>query len=128
MAAPAPHIPNMATVVYIFDNTWTMAQVEAYIVDYQPGGISLSTLRRALGYGILNPAAYAQNISKVAAILFTLGHTKTVHEVLLDLLHRVNPLRLTVDQVCFCLIRSLLFSSSHEWWKEGGGGGVQKFV
>ena len=102
MAAPAPHIPNMTTVVYIFDNTWTMAQVEAYIVDYQPGGISLSTLRRALGYGILNPAAYAQNISKVAAILFTLGHTRTVHEVLLDLLHRVNPLRLTVDQVCFC--------------------------
>jgi hypothetical protein len=99
MAAPVPRIPNMTTVVFIFDNFWTVAQVEAYIVSYQPGGISLPILWRALGHGRYDIATYARVLTKTAAILYILGHTKSVPEVLLELLLRVSPLQLTPDQV-----------------------------
>ena len=99
MADHAPQIPNMATVNYIFDNIWNVDQVEAYVVTYQLGGISLPFLRRALGHGYYDAAAYARNLAKTAAVLYTLGHTKTVHQVLLEMFLFVNPLRLTADQV-----------------------------
>ncbi len=99
MAGPAPRVPNLTTAMYIFDNVWTVARVEAYVTAYQPGGISLPILRRALGHGHVNPGRYARVLSNLAAVLFVLGHTKTVTEVLLELFLLINPLHLTLDQV-----------------------------
>ncbi len=99
MAGPFLQIPNMATLTFIFDNLWTVNQVEAYLVTYQPGGISLSMLRCALGNGRYELATYARLLTKTAAILYTLGHTKTIHQVLLELLLHINPLQLTAEQV-----------------------------
>jgi hypothetical protein len=44
-------------------------------------------------------ATYARVLTKTAAIVYTTGHTKTVHQVLLELLLRTNPLQLTAEQV-----------------------------
>jgi hypothetical protein len=99
MAGPILQIPNMATVTFIFDNMWTVNQMENYLVSYQPGGISLFMLRRALGHGRYDMVTYARVLTKTAAIVYTVGHTKTVHQVLLELLLRTNPLQLTAEQV-----------------------------
>ncbi len=60
MANNAQYRPNPYLVQYVFDNVWTMAQLEAYIVAYQPGGISLAVLRRALKYGRVDDAQYSR--------------------------------------------------------------------
>jgi len=60
MANNAQYMPNPYLVQYVFDNIWTMAQLEAYIVGYQPGGISLAVLRRALKYGRVDDAQYSR--------------------------------------------------------------------
>jgi len=112
MAGPILQIPNMATVTFIFDNMWTVNQVENYLVSYQPGGISLFMMRRALGHGRYDMATYARVLTKTAAIVYTVGHTKTVHQILLELLLRTNPLQLTAEQ------------GGLEEHSEGGGGGV----
>jgi hypothetical protein len=61
--------------------------------------VPLPILRRALGYRQADVARYALTLSKTAAVLYALGHIKTVPEVLLELLLRLNPLHLTLDQV-----------------------------
>jgi hypothetical protein len=99
----APYRPNMVMIQFIFDNIWTTSQLEAYVVSYQPGGISLCMLRRAMGYGRISASQYSRTLAKTAAVLYYLGHIKTVPEVFLELLLRVNPLVLTLEQVNFRL-------------------------
>jgi len=101
MSNYAPFRPNMLMVQFVFDNVWTVEQLEDYVTSYPPGGVPLSILRRALGYSQADSACYALTLSKTAAVLYALGHTKTVPEVLLELLLRLNPLLLTADQVNF---------------------------
>jgi hypothetical protein len=93
----------MVIIQFIFDNVWTTSQLEAYVVSYQPGGISLYMLRRAMGYGRVSASQYSRTLAKTAAVLYYLGHIKTVPEVFLELLLRVNPLVLTLEQVSFRL-------------------------
>jgi hypothetical protein len=107
----------MIIVRYVMDNVWTVAQLEAYIVGYQPGGISLTFLRRVVGYGFHDAATYARLLAKTAAILYTLGHTKTVPQVLLEMLLHMNPLRLTSEQVGIKCTFYLVAGK-----KRGGGG------
>ena len=95
----APYRPNMVMIQFIFDNIWTASQLEAYVVSYQPGGTTLCILRRAVGYGRISASQYSRTLAKLAAVLYYLGHIKTVPEVLLELLLRVNPLVLTLEQV-----------------------------
>ena len=95
MSNYAPFRPNMLMVQFVFDNVWTVEQLEDYVTSYPPGGVPLSILRRALGYSQAGSACYALTLSKTAAVLYALGHTKTVPEVLLELLLRLNPLLLT---------------------------------
>ena len=95
----APYRPNMVMIQFIFDNIWTASQLEAYVVSYQPGGTTLCILRRAVGYGRISASQYSRTLAKLAAMLYYLGHIKTVPEVLLELLLRVNPLVLTLEQV-----------------------------
>jgi hypothetical protein len=99
MAGPAPFLPNTAIIQYVFDNIWSVDQLEAYVVSYQPGGIALHVLRRTLGHGRINAARYSSLLSRTAVVLYCLGHVKTVHEVLLELLVFINPCHLTPDQV-----------------------------
>ena len=117
MANPALQIVSITTANYIFDNIWSVDQVEAYIVMYQPGGISLTFLRRVVGYGFHDAATYARLLAKTAAILYTLGHTKTVPQVLLEMLLHMNPLRLTSEQVGIKCTFYLVVG-------EKGGGGI----
>jgi hypothetical protein len=99
MAFHSPHGLNMVIVRYIMDNVWTMAQLESYITSYQPGGPPLHVLRTLLGHGRLAPPAYTQCLSRLASILFGLGHVKPVNMVVRDLLRRVPPGLLTIHQV-----------------------------
>ncbi len=99
MESLAPFRPNMLMVQFVFDNIWSVDQLEKYVTSYQPGGVPLPILRRALGYRQTDVARYALTLSKTAAVLYALGHIKTVPEVLLELLLRLNPLHLTLDQV-----------------------------
>jgi|LakMenE18May11ns_1017448.scaffolds.fasta_scaffold9715775_1 hypothetical protein len=103
MSNYAPFRPNMLMAQFVFDNVWTVQQLEDYVTSYPPGGVPLSILRRALGYSQAGSACYALTLSKTAAVLYALGHTKTVPEVLLELLLRLNPLLLTADQVNFII-------------------------
>jgi hypothetical protein len=92
MANNAQYRPNPYLVQYVFDNIWTMAQLEAYIVGYQPGGISLAVLRRALKYGRVDDAQYSRQCCE----------TKTGTS------HLVVQLILTSDHV---ILNSLFFFS-----------------
>jgi hypothetical protein len=118
MESLAPFRPNMLMVQFVFDNVWSVDQLEKYVTSYQPGGVPLPILRRALGYRQADVARYALTLSKTAAVLYALGHIKTVPEVLLELLLRLNPLHLTLDQVLFL---SEIISGRR---KEKGGGGT----
>jgi hypothetical protein len=60
MANNAQYRPNPYIVKYVFDNIWTVAQLEAYITSYQPGGVSLAVLRRALKHGRVDDAQYSR--------------------------------------------------------------------
>ncbi len=60
MANNAHYRPNPYIVKYVFDNIWTMDQLEAYITSYQPGGVSLAILRRALKHGRVDDAQYSR--------------------------------------------------------------------
>ena len=116
-----PYQPNMTIIQFILDNIWTVEQLETYVVNYQPGGVSLFILRRALGHGRVDAGQYARTLAKTAAVLYYLGHVKTVPEVFLELLLRINPLVLTLDQVgvsIFLYAHWVIF-----WWEEKGGGG-----
>jgi hypothetical protein len=112
-----PYQPNMTIIQFILDNIWTVEQLETYVVNYQPGGVSLFILRRALGHGRVDASQYARTLAKTAAVLYYLGHVKTVPEVFLELLLRVNPLVLTLDQVGVSI---LLYAHWVIFW----GGGV----
>jgi hypothetical protein len=116
----APFLPNMLMVQFVFDNVWTVEQLEEYVTSYPPGGVPLSILRRALGYSQADSSCYALTLSKTAAVLYALGHTKTVPEVLLELLLRLNPLLLTADQVDFLLPTHVGCRIAGEGW--GGAG------
>jgi hypothetical protein len=109
----------MLMVQFVFDNVWSVDQLEKYVTSYQPGGVPLPILRRALGYRQADVARYALALSKTAAVLYALGHIKTVPEVLLELLLRLNPLHLTLDQVSFV---SDIFLIAGVGRKMGGGG------
>jgi hypothetical protein len=102
MAFSGPYHPNMTVVRFIMDNLWMVARLEAYLTTYQPGGIALSTLRCALGHARVSPPVYARCLSRLASILFEIGHVKTVPEVIIEL-HPpsllIPPGQLTVDQV-----------------------------
>ncbi len=60
MANNAQYRPNPYIVKYVFDNIWTVAQLETYITSYQPGGVSLAVLRRALKHGRVDDAQYSR--------------------------------------------------------------------
>ncbi len=60
MANNAHYRPNPYVVKYIFDNIWTLDQQEAYVTSYQPGGVSLAVLRRALKHGRVDDAQYSR--------------------------------------------------------------------
>ncbi len=91
--------PNMVIVRFIMDNVWSVGRLEAYITSYQPGGPPLHVLRILFGYGRIPPPAYARCLARLASILFGLGHVKPVNLVVQDLLRRVPPGLLTVQQV-----------------------------
>jgi hypothetical protein len=57
----------------------------------------------------------SRTLSKTAAVLFFLGHVKPATEVLLELLVRVDPFRLTLEQV------------GAGFWQTEGGGGEKSF-
>jgi hypothetical protein len=99
MAFSGPIVPNMIVVRFVMDNFWSVGRLETYITGYQPGGIPLAILRRTLGHHFLPPPLYARNLSRLAALLFGIGHAKSVKEVLLDLFLRIPPGHLTPDQV-----------------------------
>jgi hypothetical protein len=119
MESLAPFRPNMLMVQFVFDNIWSVDQLEKYVTSYQPGGVPLPILRRALGYRQTDVARYALTLSKTAAVLYALGHIKTVPEVLLELLLRLNPLYLTLDQVRFHF--GYIFYNGGREEKRGGG-------
>jgi hypothetical protein len=60
MANNAHYRPNPYLVQYVFDNIWTLDQLETYITSYQPGGVSLAVLRRALKHGRVDVALYSR--------------------------------------------------------------------
>ncbi len=60
MANNAHYRPNPYLVQYVFDNIWTLDQLETYITSYQPGGVSLAVLRRALKHGRVDIAQYSR--------------------------------------------------------------------
>ncbi len=60
MANNAHYRPNPYLVQYVFDNIWTLDQLETYITSYQPGGVSLAVLRRALKHGRVDVAQYSR--------------------------------------------------------------------
>jgi hypothetical protein len=91
--------PNMIIVRYIMDNVWSMARLETYITSYQPGGPPLHILRHLLGHGRLPAPAYAEVLSRLASILFGLGHLKPVNVVVAELLRGIPPGHLTPQQV-----------------------------
>ncbi len=91
--------PNMIIVRYIMDNVWTMARLEAYITSYQPGGPPLHVLRHLMGHGRLPPPAYTRVLSRLASLLFGLGHLKPVNLVVVELLRGIPPGHLTPQQV-----------------------------
>ncbi len=99
MAFHGPDGPNMVIVRYVMDNVWTVAQLEAYIVGYQPGPPPLHVLRILLGHGRIAPHAYARCLARLASILFGLGHVKPVNVVVADILRHVPPGLLTAQQV-----------------------------
>ena len=101
MAFHGPDGPNMVIVRYVMDNVWTVAQLEAYIVGYQPGPPPLHVLRILLGHGRIAPHAYARCLARLASILFGLGHVKPVNVVVADILRHVPPGLLTAQQVTF---------------------------
>ncbi len=94
--------PNMIIVRYIMDNVWSMARLEAYITSYQPGGPPLHVLRHLLGHGRLPAPAYTEVLSRLASLLFGLGHLKPVNVVVAELLRGIPPGHLTPQQVPFC--------------------------
>jgi hypothetical protein len=94
--------PNMIIVRYIMDNVWSMARLEAYITSYQPGGPPLHVLRHLLGHGRLPAPAYTEVLSRLASLLFGLGHLKPVNVVVAELLRGIPPGRLTPQQVPSC--------------------------
>ena len=91
--------PNMIVVRNIMDNMWSVGRLEAYITSYQPGGPPLHVLRILFGHGRIPPPAYARCLARLASILFGLGHVKPVNLVVQDILRRVPPGLLTVQQV-----------------------------
>jgi len=128
MAFHGPDGPNMVIVRFIMDNVWSVAQLESYITSYRPGGPPLHVLRILMGHGELPPPAYAQCLSRLASILFGLGHVKPVNMVVRDLLRRVPPGLLTIQQVpnAMRVLRGIKKKGKNEWWKEGGGGGNKR--
>ena len=92
-------VPNMTIVRFVMDNFWSVGRLETYITGSQPGGIPLAILRRTLGHHFLPPPLYSRNLSRLAALLFGIGHAKSVNEVLLDLFLRIPPGHLTPEQV-----------------------------
>ena len=60
MANNAHYRPNPYVVKYVFDNIWTVDQLETYVTSYQPGGVSLAVLRRALRHGRVDDAQYSR--------------------------------------------------------------------
>ncbi len=99
MAFHGPDGPNMIIVRYIMDNVWSMARLETYITTYQPGGPPLHVLRHLLGHGRLPAPAYTEVLSRLASLLFGLGHLKPVNVVVAELLRGIPPGRLTPQQV-----------------------------
>ncbi len=118
MAFHSAEGPNMIIVRYVMDNVWTVAQLEAYIVGYQPGPPPLHVLRILLGHGRIAPHEYARCLARLASILFSLGHVKPVNVVVADLLRRVPPGLLTAQQV---ICGGFFFFA--EFFFFGGGGG-----
>jgi hypothetical protein len=123
-----PYQPNMTIIQFILDNIWTVEQLETYVVNYQPGGVSLFILRRALGHGRVDAGQYARTLAKTAAVLYYLGHVKTVPEVFLELLLRVNPLVLTLDQVGVSILLYAHWVISWGGGKKRGGGRCDSVV
>ena len=99
MAFHSAEGPNMIIVRYVMDNVWSVAQLEAYIVGYQPGPPPLHVLRILLGHSRIAPHEYARCLARLASILFGLGHVKPVNVVVADILRRVPPGLLTAQQV-----------------------------
>jgi hypothetical protein len=99
MAFHGPDGPNMVIVRFIMDNVWSVGRLEAYITSYQPGGPPLHVLRILYGHGRI-----------LASILFGLGHVKPVNQVVQDLLRRVPPGLLTMQQVQIRLWSYIFFS------------------
>ncbi len=85
MANNAHYRPNPYIVKYVFDNIWTVAQLETYITSYQPGGVSLAVPRRALKHGRVDDAQYSRQCygtGKLRIVINLLLSTFTVNLLL----------------------------------------------
>ncbi len=68
--------PNVHIARFVFENIWTVENLEDYVTGYYPDGVPLLTLRRALGYNRVPPHEYAHTLVRVAVALFVLGHVR----------------------------------------------------
>ena len=110
--------PSMLLVRYVFDNHWTIDALETYVVQYQPEGLLLHTLRRGLGYHSTPFPVYAHTLVRFATVLVALGHTRSPARVLLEFtLFQCLP-RLTQTEVTSRDTRYLVKKRE----KMGGGG------
>ena len=91
--------PNVHLVLYVFDNTWSVDALEAYVTRYQPEFVPLRTLRRALGHHNTPFHIYAQRLVRLATCLVLLGHVRSPARVLLELVLFRALSHLTVAEV-----------------------------
>ncbi len=91
---------SMLLVRYVFDNHWTIDALETYVVQYQPEGLLLHTLRRGLGHHNTPFPVYAHTLVKFATVLVALGHTRSPRVLLEFTLFQCLP-RLTQTEVMF---------------------------
>ena len=68
--------PNVHIARFVFENIWTVENLEDYVTGYYPDGVPLLTLRRALGYNRVPPHEYAHTLVRVAVALLVLGHVR----------------------------------------------------
>ena len=92
--------PNVNVVRYVFDNLWSVDDLEEYATTYYPGGVPLRTLRLALGYDRVPLHMYAQTLVKFATALVALGHIRSPGLILLEIVLFRSMTPLTQAEVC----------------------------
>ncbi len=92
--------PNVHIARFVFENIWTVENLEDYVTGYYPDGVPLLTLRRALGYNRVPPHEYAHTLVRVAVALLALSHVRTPASVLLDLIIFRTITGLSQEEVC----------------------------